>query len=149
TECGSETGPTSDPAAIAALTKLTFALADAAAPLAADDLPAYKRQLPALRAAIAAYLKADPHGGHGPLAAFPDGPADPRDLESAQSGFAPFSTAAADVARANHIHHREGLHLFECPMAPEIGTGRWLQHDAELRNPFFGSRMLTCGEEIE
>ena len=149
TEGGSETGPTSDPAAIAALTKLTFALADAAAPLAADDLPAYKRQLPALRAAIAAYLKADPHGGHGPLAAFPDGPADPRDLESAQSGFAPFSTAAADVARANHIHHREGLHLFECPMAPEIGTGRWLQRSGELRNPFFGSRMLTCGEEIE
>jgi Cu(I)/Ag(I) efflux system membrane fusion protein len=148
-EGGSETRPTSDPAAIAALTTLAFTAADAAAPLAADDLPRYKRQLPALREAIAAYFKADEHAAHGPLAAFKNGPADPADIESAQNDFAPFSTAVADIARANHIHHREGLHLFQCPMAPGIGTGRWLQRNGELKNPFFGSRMLTCGEELD
>jgi Cu(I)/Ag(I) efflux system membrane fusion protein len=131
------------------LTTLAFAAADAAAPLAADDLSGYKRQLPALRAAIASYFQADEHAQHGPLAEFKNGPAEPADIESAQNDFAPFSTAVADVARANHIHHREGLHLFQCPMAPEIGTGRWLQRSSELKNPFFGSRMLTCGEELD
>lgn len=28
-----------------------------------------------------------------------------------------------------------------CPMAP----GRWVQTEKELRNPYYGSKMLTCG----
>lgn len=28
-----------------------------------------------------------------------------------------------------------------CPMAP----GRWLQQQSELRNPYYGAEMLTCG----
>jgi len=34
-------------------------------------------------------------------------------------------------------------------MAPGIGTGRWLQRSAELKNPFYGSAMLECGDEIK
>ncbi|MBW7895441.1 MAG: efflux RND transporter periplasmic adaptor subunit [Opitutaceae bacterium] len=135
--------------ALGTLTALSLRLADAAAVLAADDLAGYRRQLPALREVLKAHLDADPRSRDGTFAALKDGPTDPADLESAQNAFAPFSTAVADLARANHIHHREGLHLFECPMAPEVGTGRWLQRDAEIRNPFFGSGMLTCGEELD
>ncbi|MFZ5494292.1 MAG: efflux RND transporter periplasmic adaptor subunit [Verrucomicrobiota bacterium] len=138
-----------EPAALAALTKLAFALADASAVLAGDDLAGYRQQLPAIRAALADYFQAAAHAAHGPLGAFKDGPADPADLASAQKGFAPFSTAVADLARAQHVHHREGLHLFQCPMAPEIGEGRWLQRDGELKNPFFGSGMLGCGDELD
>ena len=135
--------------ALSTLATLSFQLADAASALAADDLDGYKRQLPALREALQTHLRADSKARRTTFAAFQDGPADPTDLESAQSAFAPFSTAVADLARANHIHHREGLHLFQCPMAPEVGAGRWLQRDNDLRNPFFGSRMLTCGEELD
>ncbi len=135
--------------ALAALTKLALALADASASLAADDLGGYRRQLPAVRAALTDYLQADAHADHGPLADFKSGPADPADLKSAQKAFAPFSTTIADLARAHHIHHEAGLRLFECPMAPVVGTGRWLQRGGGLKNPFFGSTMLTCGEELD
>jgi multidrug efflux pump subunit AcrA (membrane-fusion protein) len=137
------------PGALTALTKLAFALADASSPLAADDLAGYREQLPVVTAALDAYFQADAHAAHGPLARFKSGPPISTDLESAQKEFAPFSTVVADLVRAQHIHHRESLHLFECPMAPRIGKGRWLQRDGDLKNPFFGSGMLTCGEELD
>ncbi|MCB1105894.1 MAG: DUF3347 domain-containing protein, partial [Cephaloticoccus sp.] len=74
-----------------------------------------------------------------------DGP----DLRGARHAFEPFSTALADLAREQHLHHREGLHVFQCPMTPVLGTGRWLSRDDLLRNPFFGEMMLECGEELE
>jgi Cu(I)/Ag(I) efflux system membrane fusion protein len=33
-------------------------------------------------------------------------------------------------------------------MAPVLGKGRWVQRDATLRNPFFGSAMARCGTEL-
>ena len=33
-------------------------------------------------------------------------------------------------------------------MTPVLGTGRWLSRQHELRNPFFGSAMLECGDEV-
>ena len=135
--------------AMASLTKLAFALADASTPLAADDLAGYRQQLPVINAALDAYFQADAQAAQGPLAVFKSGPRSPADLKSAQKEFAPFSTAVADLVRAQHIPHRESLHLFECPMAPGIGKGRWLQRDGDLKNPFFGSSMLTCGDELD
>lgn len=40
---------------------------------------------------------------------------------------------------------REGRFVFECPMAK--GYQKWLQREPNLRNPYFGSSMLTCGDE--
>jgi hypothetical protein len=34
-------------------------------------------------------------------------------------------------------------------MSPVLGTGRWLQTDTTTHNPFYGSEMLGCGEELE
>jgi len=65
------------------------------------------------------------------------------------AAFEPLSTAVADLARESHVHHREGLHVFECPMTPVLGTGRWLGRDATIHNPFFGSAMPGCGDEIK
>ena len=31
---------------------------------------------------------------------------------------------AADLAREVHLHQRENLHVFQCPMPPVLGTGR-------------------------
>jgi Cu(I)/Ag(I) efflux system membrane fusion protein len=124
---------------------LAFAAADASARLAADDFASYQKELPSLRAALAAYLAAAPRS---PLEKFADALRDRADLRAARRDFEPFVTAVADVVRAQHLHHREGLHIFECPMAPVLGTGRWLSRSAEVKNPFFGSAMLTCGEEL-
>ncbi|MCP5530570.1 MAG: efflux RND transporter periplasmic adaptor subunit [Opitutaceae bacterium] len=132
--------------AYAALRTLAFSAADAARALANDDLTAYQGELPGLRTALEAYLAAAPRSL---LDEFKSSLTDGPDLRGARHAFEPFSTALADLAREQHLHHREGLHVFQCPMTPVLGTGRWLSRDDLLRNPFFGEMMLECGEELE
>lgn len=131
------------------LRTLVFAAAEAAAYLAADDLTGYQRVLPTLREALADYLTGYPPAARGPLAPFAGTLAEGPDLESARRAFEPFSTAAADLARAEHLHHREGITIYQCPMTPVLGTARWVSRSNQLRNPFFGSAMLECGEAVE
>lgn len=137
-------------AAYELLKTLAFAAADASAMLAADDLVGYQKQLPVLRAALQAYLAGFAPAARGPLARFKGALAEGPDLGAARRAFEPFSTALVDLVRAEHLHHREpGLHAFECPMTPVLGTGRWLSRGTALRNPFFGSEMLECGEKLD
>ncbi|MBS0662945.1 MAG: efflux RND transporter periplasmic adaptor subunit [Verrucomicrobia bacterium] len=141
-----------DPAALAAasygpLKTLAFAAADGAAALATDDLATYQRQLPALRDALAAFLAADPHD-IASLARYRESLRDPPDLRTARRDFEPFSTALADAARARALPAKEGLHVYQCPMAPVLGTGRWLSRSPTVQNPFFGSAMPGCGDEV-
>jgi len=142
----------------ASLLAAALSAADAARALADDDLAAYQRLLPALREATRAYLATQPDNGLSklltslndvpPTSGTPDEQV--KDLlKTARDAFEPFSTALADLARAAQLHHgKTELHVFQCPMTPVLGTGRWLSRTAELRNPFFGELMLECGEEI-
>jgi membrane fusion protein, copper/silver efflux system len=139
---------TTDEKVYALIRTLALAAADASAPLAADDLAGYRRALPALRAALDAWFAGDPESAGSILAPFMGTLVDGHSIAEARRAFEPFSTALADVARVNHLHHREKLWIFQCPMTPVLGTGRWLQRNDELRNPFFGSAMLTCGEPV-
>ena len=131
------------------LQELAGTTIEGAAALAADDLARYQKNLPAMRQALAAYLESYEHAVHGPLGKFKDALPDPADPKVARRDFAYFSTAVTDLVRENHLHHAAGLHIFQCPMAPGIGTGRWLQRAGPLRNPFYGSTMLDCGEELD
>jgi Cu(I)/Ag(I) efflux system membrane fusion protein len=131
------------------LRTLVFAAADAAAYLASDDLAGYQKVLPTLREALADYLAGYPPAARGPLAPFAGTLAEGPDLESARRAFEPFSTAAADLAQGEHLHHREGITIYQCPMTPVLGTARWVSRSHQLRNPFFGSAMLECGEAVE
>jgi Cu(I)/Ag(I) efflux system membrane fusion protein len=54
-----------------------------------------------------------------------------------------------DAVRSKKVHLAANLRIFECTMAPEIGTGRWLQREASAKNPFYGSAMLKCGVELD
>ncbi len=135
--------------AAAELKTLALAAADAAATLAADDFAAYQKQLPELRSALHAYLAVDKSAARGPLEAFHDMLRDRTDLRTARRDFEPFSTALADLLREQPENQREGLHIFQCPMAPVLGTGRWVSRTTTVRNPFFGSAMLECGVELK
>lgn len=139
--------PPAAPAAISYehLKALALGLADAATALAADDLAGYQKILPAIRAALEASLKDDPGS---PLAKFKSALTDRIDLKAARRDFEPLSTAVADLAREQHLHHRENLHVYQCSMTQVLGTGRWLSRDAQVRNPFFGSAMPGCGDEV-
>lgn len=138
-----------DEAAYALLRMLAFAAADAAEALASDDLDGYRKSLPALRRALDAYVAGHSPQDGNPLATFRGKLAEGPDLDAARRAFEPFSTAVADIARAQHLHHREDLWVYQCPMTPVLGTGRWLSRKHQLRNPFFGSEMLECGEELD
>ena len=131
------------------LGKLALATIDAGDALAADDFSRYQNKLPVMRQALAAFFSGYDRADGGPLGKFKDALPDREDLMAARRDFAYFSTALADLVRANHVQHTEGFHVFQCPMAPGIGTGRWLQRTAELKNPFYGSAMLECGDELK
>ncbi len=131
------------------LKPLALALADGATALAADDFAGYQKTLPAIRTAFAAYVATEPAGQREPLSRFQPNLVDRADLKAARRDFEPLSTAVADLVRGTRLHSAVEFRIFECPMAPVLGTGRWLQRTAELRNPFFGSAMLTCGSEIK
>jgi hypothetical protein len=129
------------------LSALALTAADAAHALGQDDLSAYQKLLPALQTQLHAYLDHLPAGQTSPLATSIL-LADHGDLKTARAGFERFSTALADIVRANPAI-RAQLHVFECPMSPVLGTGRWLQRDNTLLNPFYGSAMPGCGEELK
>jgi Cu(I)/Ag(I) efflux system membrane fusion protein len=141
--------PEHDAAGYNLLKVLAFTASDAATPLANDDLAGYQDKLPAMRQALQAYLAGYAPAARGPLAAFKGSLVDGPDIRAARRAFEPFSTALADLARESHVSQREGLHVFECPMTPVLGTGRWLSRDASIHNPFFGSAMPSCGDEIK
>ncbi|MEN9402449.1 MAG: hypothetical protein RL091_1152 [Verrucomicrobiota bacterium] len=133
------------PVAVGAeLQALALAAADAAAPLADDNLEGYKEKLPALRDALSAYLAAEPHAVHGAFGGLLEKAVVPDDLAMARAAFTPISTAVTDAALKSGHGSVAGLHAFECSMA----NARWLQRDAETKNPFYGQKMLNCGEEI-
>ena len=131
------------------LQPLALALADGATALAADDFAGYQKVLPNIRTTLTAYLAVEAAGPSESLKQFEKYTVDRADLKAARRDFEPLSTAVADLVRGTRLHGAEQFRIFQCPMAPVLGTGRWLQRTADLRNPFFGSAMLTCGEEIK
>ncbi len=117
----------------AALAPLANAAVEAATALAADDFARYQKAFPELVAAA----KAFPELPKLELGA---------SLKAARASFEPWSTQVADLLKP----HRAalGLKVFQCPMAPVLGKGRWVQRAQPLKNPFFGSAMADCGEEV-
>ncbi len=137
-----------DEASLGVLSNLALASADGAAALANDDFPAYQKLLPAMRSALSAYLQTGEPAQSGPLARFADKLPDRDELKAARRDFEPFSTALADLVHAHRLAPGVKLWIFQCPMSPVLGTGRWLQRTDGVKNPFFGSAMPYCGDAV-
>lgn len=133
----------------ALLGPVALAAADVAGALARDDFDAFKRHLPALQAALEKFLPAHAQVARGAMGAHKDALFAAVDLAAARRDFEPFSTALADLVLANRKALSGTFHVFECAMAPGLGKARWLQSVPGAKNPFYGSGMLRCGEEIE
>jgi hypothetical protein len=144
------------------------------APPASGPLP--ERAFAPSRAALAAYesmraqLAADDFAGakshatalaEGAMNAAADGGAAQKALlELATSARAVGAAADIDAARLSfgelskrvvallvgEPKLREGRHLFLCPMAS--GYKKWVQTAPALNNPYWGKRMLTCGNQL-
>lgn len=65
--------------------------------------------------------------------------AEAADLESAREAFGPLSDALIVYGRDVGFGD---LRVAYCPMVDR----EWVQATSEIRNPFYGSMMLTCGE---
>ncbi|HVU17838.1 MAG TPA: efflux RND transporter periplasmic adaptor subunit [Candidatus Didemnitutus sp.] len=137
---GSASAPTD-----AHLIALGEAVADAGVALATENLAAYRAQLPSLRSALQAGIDDAPAGD---LARFAATLPDRDELKAARRDFEPLSTAVCDLVRARHLAEKQHWHLYECPMTPVLGLGRWISRDATIHNPFFGSAMPDCGDEL-
>ncbi|MCX5654002.1 MAG: efflux RND transporter periplasmic adaptor subunit [Planctomycetota bacterium] len=137
-----------------ALKDFVTVASDVSQALAADDFKQFNQYmarlpvvLPALQKELATSLRWA--GLMQRLAAF-GGEAKPaKDLDAARRQFLPFSTVTVDLAKQLRKEDPalKDLKIYHCPMAPKPGL--WMQAKGPLRNPFFGSQMLTCGEEIK
>ena len=63
------------------------------------------------------------------------------DLEAARKAFARLSESVIAAAKAQGWQGL-GVKLAYCPMV----DASWLQKEQQIRNPYYGSSMLTCGE---
>jgi membrane fusion protein, copper/silver efflux system len=78
-----------------------------------------------------------------------------KDLKEARRMFQPFAASAVELARAARRQPAfASVKLFRCPMTDQAYPGAppsamWLQTNAALRNPFFGSEMIDCGSEVK
>ncbi|MCH8342858.1 MAG: efflux RND transporter periplasmic adaptor subunit [Planctomycetes bacterium] len=72
---------------------------------------------------------------------------DETDLEQARLQFADLSAALAKLIKATGVppSYPTQVHQLHCPMyRSEEGGSIWLQPKGDVRNPFYGSMMLTC-----
>lgn len=71
------------------------------------------------------------------------------DLAAARKAFLPFSASTVELVQLLRGHEKSfrSLKVYHCPMAPKPGL--WFQVKGPLRNPFYGSEMLTCGDEVK
>lgn len=66
-----------------------------------------------------------------------------KNLVSQREAFRELSTGMYILAGA--AGHGKPLYYNNCPMA----KGNWLSTDKAIRNPYYGSQMLSCGKTVE
>jgi Cu(I)/Ag(I) efflux system membrane fusion protein len=103
--------------------------------LAHDTLTGVRTQAEALRqAAVTAKLPA--------IAAAAATLSTQTTLAGARNAFGSLSEALAAYARAHSEVRAAGVRVAYCPMVRKS----WLQKDGPVQNPYYGTRMLACGE---
>lgn len=70
------------------------------------------------------------------------------DLETFRKCFAPVSEALALMVESFGIYPPQPVYKMRCPMAFDGQGAVWLQKEKEVRNPYFGEAMPSCGEVI-
>jgi Cu(I)/Ag(I) efflux system membrane fusion protein len=113
--------------------------------LARDDLGAARKAFDALRQAaqiealpIVAPLRARLLTSINQAAAA-------KNLAAARTAFADLSDALLSFFATQTNPLPEALSVASCPMARGGKGAKWVQRGAQIKNPYFGSEMLTCG----
>jgi Cu(I)/Ag(I) efflux system membrane fusion protein len=70
------------------------------------------------------------------------------DIEAQRKSFSALSDNMYKSVKAFGLGGKEAYYEF-CPMAFNNEGGYWLSDQEQIRNPYFGDKMLTCGEVKE
>jgi hypothetical protein len=70
------------------------------------------------------------------------------DIETQRKAFSTLSDNMYKSIKAFGLGGKEAFYEY-CPMAFNNSGAYWLSDKGEIRNPYFGDRMLTCGEVRE
>jgi hypothetical protein len=69
-------------------------------------------------------------------------------IDDIRKSFASLSTDMTRIVKAGQLE-KGTLYLEYCPMANNNTGAYWLSNDKEIRNPYFGDKMLKCGSVKE
>jgi len=69
-----------------------------------------------------------------------------KEIAGLRSALKPLSTALITAIRGHGLDHLGDLYVVHCPMADDNKGGDWLANKNEVKNPYFGSSMLGCGD---
>lgn len=70
------------------------------------------------------------------------------DLETQRKAFSTLSENLYKSIKAFGLNGKEAFYEY-CPMAFSNDGAYWLSEEDEIKNPYFGEKMLTCGEVTE
>lgn len=70
------------------------------------------------------------------------------DIEAQRTAYAQLSKDMIEQVKQNGLSSGE-LYVEFCPMAFNDKGASWLSASKEIRNPYFGEKMLNCGEVTE
>jgi Cu(I)/Ag(I) efflux system membrane fusion protein len=68
-----------------------------------------------------------------------------KDIEGKRKSFQMISDNMYDLVRTVRYDRETIYHQF-CPMAFNDAGAYWLSRTSDIKNPYFGKKMLTCGE---
>ncbi|TKC01850.1 DUF3347 domain-containing protein [Pedobacter cryotolerans] len=71
-----------------------------------------------------------------------------KDIESQRTLYADLSTDFIERVKSAGLNSGE-IYVEYCPMALNDKGAAWLSNQKEIRNPYFGESMMTCGEVKE
>jgi Cu(I)/Ag(I) efflux system membrane fusion protein len=71
-------------------------------------------------------------------------------MSDARTAFDKLSIAMIKLARQTGTGSGQPVYLYHCPMAFDNRGADWLQNRKGTENPYYGSKMFTCGtlEEV-
>lgn len=141
------------PKVIQRLSPLVMAYLELSAALAKDDLAAAKTAFKAsLFEANKIQIQTPTDAAkrwkelHAQLVDATEKGRDAPDLDHARKPFETLSRVMTELLRRYGNPTKEAVKLAHCPMAAGGQGADWLQLAPDVRNPYFGSQMYTCGE---
>ena len=70
------------------------------------------------------------------------------DIEQKRKAFQMISSGLFDLVRTVR-YDKQKVYMLHCPMAFNNAGADWLSNTTEIKNPYFGSKMLTCGSVVD